>query len=1023
MLFRRYFYMKELEAYVATLDAFEMPSGDGKEEVTITPPCAHTGPAPVQVRLISSQLREGQEQHMKSSKLSPSSRNSPQRAPRSHGLIVHCHGGGFVAQSSRSHEVYLRHWAKDLDVPILSIDYSLAPESPFPRALEECFYAYAWAVQNCDKLGSTGEVICLAGDSAGGNLMLSTAMRAASFNIRRPDGILGVYTPVLVRYTPSPARLLCLMDPLLPAGILSRCLAAYAGVSDDLSSQLAASVNCHIESSAATLRLSSQETPESDWVVVSQDAAASTSSTLAQSQQKKAQEVQRRERSSESLDEENGDEVEIFSRPRMTAASVMSTVTDARDKFVSYVGSYTQMLTKNFGAGGQTPDDVALQPMGASSSGSHVDEDFSSGDETSATYKSMPERANTLDDVNFASFDLSPCTPSFHTPLTSPCISKDALCPSVGPTVTAANNMAQVSEAASSEVMETDAAPESQSFGNGEPQGEGQTTAGDRSCCDVKGDLDIEKPGTDLPTVVNMSDDLPSALADGDVDVGSGHVDSEDQAEVDFPHLNSGNHNDDVLELQVGSSHAAVQSQNKGEITGRSPQELVPAGSAQYDLNRRSSSNSSHDKDSEKTRQSTSPIDLLPQDGSLAETNTSESCAVYASADVAMESEASHPQSLMPCLTEDNAELLQQELDNSVISGTDSVTLPSSLISTPSDDLNSYEVLGQGQAQQVVLHASADEVDGSQVMYKDAENVDKRIADSSPPGTEVSKSHDAALSPPSGHEATEQGDVISVREGAKKEAAVSEMSGPKIDRDQLPGMEEEVACLPPSGTTGNESSIDPLTGSDVTHFAEGLGLAQDFASHNNDMDRSGSSRSLSFASQSASSDSGTYLPVPSRSGLRLELRPSVSTSSMPRSTSLPVVTAFCDAAVSRSSHCMSPSDFKRERHLAQSPMHAIRNIPIAKNPYMSPLLAPDFLLEGLPHVCLVACHLDPLLDDSIMFTRRLRALGKSVDLLLIDDLPHGFLNFSLASKDAKHASDLCIAKLRKLLYPNDSLSA
>jgi len=80
--------------------------------------------------------------------------------------------------------------------------------------------------------GSTGEVIVLAGDSAGGNLMITTAMRAASFNIRRPDGILGVYTPVLVRYTPSPARLLCLMDPLLPAGILSRCLAGEINVND-----------------------------------------------------------------------------------------------------------------------------------------------------------------------------------------------------------------------------------------------------------------------------------------------------------------------------------------------------------------------------------------------------------------------------------------------------------------------------------------------------------------------------------------------------------------------------------------------------------------------------------------------------------------------------------------------------------------------------------------------------------------------------------------------------------------------
>jgi hormone-sensitive lipase len=38
-------------------------------------------------------------------------------------------------------------------VPILSVDYSLAPEAPFPRALEDCFYAYCWAIKNHQLLG------------------------------------------------------------------------------------------------------------------------------------------------------------------------------------------------------------------------------------------------------------------------------------------------------------------------------------------------------------------------------------------------------------------------------------------------------------------------------------------------------------------------------------------------------------------------------------------------------------------------------------------------------------------------------------------------------------------------------------------------------------------------------------------------------------------------------------------------------------------------------------------------------
>lgn len=204
-------------------EPFEMQCFNSVETVVITPPCAHTGLGDIKLRLFSSHWRTGQ--------YIPGTKAYKKSHPMSSGLVLHCHGGGFVAQSSKSHEVYLRQWAKDLDVPILSIDYSLAPEYPFPRALEECFYAYAWALNNADKLGWTGERICFAGDSAGGNLMMATAIRAASFEIRVPDGIMAAYTPFMVRYTPSPSRMLGLMDPLLPMGILTRCLAAYAGVS------------------------------------------------------------------------------------------------------------------------------------------------------------------------------------------------------------------------------------------------------------------------------------------------------------------------------------------------------------------------------------------------------------------------------------------------------------------------------------------------------------------------------------------------------------------------------------------------------------------------------------------------------------------------------------------------------------------------------------------------------------------------------------------------------------------------
>ncbi|XP_062967769.1 hormone-sensitive lipase isoform X3 [Cynocephalus volans] len=145
-------------------EAFEMPlTADPTLTVTISPPLAHTGPGPIFVRLISYDLREGQDSEELSSLVKSEGQRSlelrprPQQAPRSRFLIVHFHGGGFVAQTSKSHEPYLKSWAHELGAPILSIDYSLAPEAPFPRALEECFFAYCWAIKHCALLGAETE--------------------------------------------------------------------------------------------------------------------------------------------------------------------------------------------------------------------------------------------------------------------------------------------------------------------------------------------------------------------------------------------------------------------------------------------------------------------------------------------------------------------------------------------------------------------------------------------------------------------------------------------------------------------------------------------------------------------------------------------------------------------------------------------------------------------------------------------------------------------------------------------------
>jgi hormone-sensitive lipase len=135
-----------------------------------------------------------------------------------------------------------------------------------------------------------------------------------------------------------------------------------------------------------------------------------------------------------------------------------------------------------------------------------------------------------------------------------------------------------------------------------------------------------------------------------------------------------------------------------------------------------------------------------------------------------------------------------------------------------------------------------------------------------------------------------------------------------------------------------------------------------------------------------------------------------------------------------------PSYAKIKEEEESSPMALFHHMPLAKNPYLSPLLATDEQLDGLCPVYLVvsifhpffslmlspsklqACQLDPILDDSVMFARRLRALKQPVHLDILPDLPHGFLNFALVSPEAKKASELCVSRMLEVLELDDVTS-
>eukprot|EP00127_Corallochytrium_limacisporum_P007371 Clim_evm8s249 gene=Clim_evmTU8s249 len=144
-------------------------------------------------------------------------------------LLFHMHGGGFIAQTSMSHTIYLRDYAKGLMCPIVSVDYTLSPKARFPQGLYECFYAYCWALDNAEALGSTAERVIITGDSAGGNFCFGLVQLCKRHGVRAPDSLVAAYPAMDLRYRIAPARAMTLFDPLLTTHALVLCMESYLG--------------------------------------------------------------------------------------------------------------------------------------------------------------------------------------------------------------------------------------------------------------------------------------------------------------------------------------------------------------------------------------------------------------------------------------------------------------------------------------------------------------------------------------------------------------------------------------------------------------------------------------------------------------------------------------------------------------------------------------------------------------------------------------------------------------------------
>jgi monoterpene epsilon-lactone hydrolase len=109
------------------------------------------------------------------------------QAARSHEastMVLYLHGGGYIFGSPKTHRQVILAMAKAFDAPVYALDYRLAPEHPFPAAVEDAAKAYRWLLERHPKMQ-----IALAGDSAGAGLAIATAIGVRDSGLRQASAI------------------------------------------------------------------------------------------------------------------------------------------------------------------------------------------------------------------------------------------------------------------------------------------------------------------------------------------------------------------------------------------------------------------------------------------------------------------------------------------------------------------------------------------------------------------------------------------------------------------------------------------------------------------------------------------------------------------------------------------------------------------------------------------------------------------------------------------------------------------
>lgn len=118
-------------------------------------------------------------------------------------LILNFHGGGFIGKRMDRDELFCRKIAHRFGALVLDVDYKLAPEYPYPTAVDECWDVAKWAFENAASLGADPEKLILTGHSSGGNLVAGICMRSGQSRLFHPLCTIIDYAPMDLKTDPA----------------------------------------------------------------------------------------------------------------------------------------------------------------------------------------------------------------------------------------------------------------------------------------------------------------------------------------------------------------------------------------------------------------------------------------------------------------------------------------------------------------------------------------------------------------------------------------------------------------------------------------------------------------------------------------------------------------------------------------------------------------------------------------------------------------------------------------------------